>query len=315
MKKDKPIILNIRGIDWISLFFCLWMLVLITIGWNRVLDPLKHYFSYLSIITGILLLLWIEEYLKLYHSKEYCSNGLCRRFRPKTYRAVAFLRSYYPILFYLYFFESVSATNLVFFHDWLDPFFLNIDKAIWGYLPSMQWGRIYDNLWISEIMHGAYFCYYLMIFGLPIYFYIRHRKALDELIFVLSFVFYCCYFIYSWLPVIGGRYYPEAMQWTQELTGGVFTHIMAYIYIKSPHLGGAFPSSHVAIALVLSLMALRYQKVLGWVLLSITFLLSIATVYCHYHWFIDAVFGIITGLLGYQIGIKFYHKISENQNA
>lgn len=304
--------LKLKGIDKITLAFCLWMLLLIGVGWQRVDNPLHHFINYLSITAGILLLVWLTAFFQDFAQKE-CSNGVCRFARPRFYKLLAFIRSYYPILLYLYFFESVSATNRVFFQDWLDPFFLGIDKAIFGYLPSMVWGVKYNAVWLSEWLHFAYFSYYLMIGLLPVLFYLKKRKALNEMVFVLSAVFYFCYFIYSWLPVIGGRYFPEAMQWSVQKNGRLFTDIMASIYTWSPHLGGAFPSSHIAIALVLSLLAWEHFRKLGYVLLFVTFFLAIATVYCHYHWFIDAVFGVITGLLGFWLARGAYNKLSEEK--
>lgn len=315
MNDKNTLTIKLKGIDWITLFFCTWMLLLITIGWARIQNPMTHFISYLSIVTGILILIWATEFLNEFAQTENCHNGACRFARPRAYKLLVFIRSYYPILLYLYFFESVAVTNRIFFHEWLDPFFMNIDFSLFGYLPSMEWGLRYNALWIKEVLHFAYFCYYPMIVGLPILFYIRKRQALDEMVFVLSLVFYFCYFIYSWLPVIGARFIPLAMQWTELSDGGIFTALMAYIYIHSPHLGGAFPSSHVAIALVLSLMALRYFKVIGYVFLVISFFLAIATVYCHYHWFIDTVFGVITGLLGFWLAQKVYKQLSENKNG
>jgi membrane-associated phospholipid phosphatase len=313
MSNRTPVSLILKGIDQITLLFCTWMLALIGIGWNRVQEPLTHGITYLSIIAGVLVLVWLTAFLKEQSKPENCPNNVCRVVRPKLYAVLAFIRSYYPILLFLYFFESTSATNRVFFTDWLDPFFLSIDKAIWGYLPSLEWGIRYGAKWISEWLHFAYFSYYLMIGGLPILFYIKRRKALNELVFVLSLVFYFCYFIFSWLPVIGGRFYPQAMQWTVEMGGGLFSDLMAKIYTWSPHLGGAFPSSHIAIALVLSLQVFKYFKAVGSVCLFLTFFLSIATVYCHYHWFIDAVFGVLTGLLGYWAAQKIFKHLAENK--
>lgn len=310
----KTIRIQLKGIDIITLAFCGWMLLLIGLGWNRTQNPDRHFITYLSISAGLLGWIWLTTFFKEFSRPENCPSDACKVMRPKVYKVLQFIRSYYPILLYLYFFESVSATNRIFFRDWLDPFFLNIDKAIFGYLPSMVWGVKYNALWVKEWLHFAYFSYYLMIIGLPVLFYLKKRKALDEMVFVLSLVFYFCYFIYSWLPVIGGRYFPEAMQWTVQKSGGIFTNLMADIYIWSPHLGGAFPSSHIAVALVLSLLALKYFKPLGWALLFITFFLAIATVYCHYHWFIDAVFGVLTGIAGYWAAQKIFARLPENSH-
>jgi membrane-associated phospholipid phosphatase len=309
---DKVVIVKLKGIDWITLFFCTWMLVLIAIGWNRIHSPLSHFITYLSIITGILVLIWGTEFFKEFSKTENCHNGVCRLVRPRAFKLLLFIRSYYPVLLYLYFFESVAVTNRIFFHDWLDPFFMKIDFSIWGYQPSTVWGLKYSSYWLKELFHFAYFCYYPMIVGLPVLFYFKKRQALDEMVFVLSFVFYVCYFIFSWLPVIGGRFVPEAMLYTRQADAGIFTAIMAFIYSHSPHLGGAFPSSHIAVALTLSLMAFKYFRAVGYTFLFITFFLAIATVYCHYHWFIDAVCGIITGLGGFWLAQTVFKKITED---
>jgi len=309
--KQLNVTVKLKPIDWITLVFCLWMLLLISFGGNKVTHPMTHFISYLTIFTGILFFIWFTEFWKEFSKAENCPSDACKVVRPRIYKVFLFIRSYYPILLYLYFFESVSATNRVFFSDWLDPFFLKIDYRIFGYLPSLEWSFRYGNIWLKEWLYFSYFSYYLMIIGLPVLVFLKRRKALDEVVFVLSLVFYFCYFIYSWLPVIGGRFIPEAMQWTKQADGGVFTSIMAYIYIHTPHLGGAFPSSHIAIALVLSMLGVKFFRLIGIIMLIVTFFLAIATVYCHYHWFIDAVFGIITGLLGYWVAQTVFKRFSE----
>ena len=309
--KQNTVLVRLKPVDWITLGFCLWMLILITFGWNSVRHPLQHFIIYLTISAGVMALIWVTELMQELSKPENCPNDICKKVRPKVHKVLEFFRSYYPVILYTYFFESITATNNVFFKDWLDPFFQRIDLVMFGYLPSMEWGIRYSNIWLREWMYFSYFSYYLMIIGLPVLFYIRLRKALDEVIFVLSFVFYSCYFIFSWLPVIGGRFIPLAMDWTKQSGGGVFSSIMAFIYTHSPHLGGAFPSSHVAIALVLSMLAVKYFRILGYVMLFITFFLTLSTVYCHYHWFIDSVFGILTGLVGYWLAQKVYRRFSE----
>lgn len=306
------VVVKLKPIDWITLAFCLWMLLLITFGWNRVVNPLTHFITYLSITTGLLTHIWFVAFMKEMAKPENCPQDICKIIRPKVYKVLAFIRTYYPILLYGYFYISVSATNKVFFPDWLDPFFQRIDLLIFGYLPSLEWGLTYTNIWLREWLYFSYFAYYLMIIGLPLLFYLKHREAMDEVVFVLSFVFFFCYFVYSWLPVVGGRYIPLAHELTKQSQGGPFTWVMALIYTKSPHWGGAFPSSHIAIALVLSLLALKYFRKLGYAFLFVSFFLAIATVYCHYHWFIDTVFGILTGLLGYFVAQKVFKKFSEN---
>lgn len=277
------------AIDKITVAFCCWILAYMLLGLamgRKVVEPQMHLPAYLSILTLVFLMAWAEKQLA---RKEY----------PTFTKVLRFLRSIYPVLFFGYFYTSGYAVNRILFGDWQDPFFLRIDEQIFGYLPSLVWGQKYGQWLLQELFHLAYFCYYPMIVGLPVYLYFKNKRGFEELIFALTFVFYLCYFIYSLLPVIGGRYIPEAMALTKVYHAGPFTHIMALIYNYTRHLGGAFPSSHIGITLVLTIAGLRYVRPWGYLFCVIAFFLTIATVFCHYHWFIDAVGGVFIGILGY----------------
>jgi len=292
----------LSAIDLITLIFCGWILLYMCFGITRSPEVIKHIPVYLAIFVGVLFLAWLQKQPGWSYDPQNPSN---------RYQILSFFRGLYPVLLFGYFYTSGHAFNRIIFRDWLDPFFMGIDQFIFGYLPSLVWGKLYSHWAIQELFHFAYFCYYPMIAGIPIYLYFTQKDAFREVIFNLTFVFYCCYTIYSVLPVIGGRFLPEAMALTKTYRGGPFTHIMVFIYRTSNHLGGAFPSSHIAIAIVLTISALKYIRPLGYICTVITFFLSLATVYCHYHWFIDAVFGILTGIAGYYLANWTYYYLRE----
>lgn len=288
----------LSAVDIITLIYCGWMSVYLLLGLalRRAVDGGKHFAIHLSIITLVLLL-------------AYFHRELDKAAKPRLEKLLSFVRGLYPVAFFGYFFTSGYCCNRILFTDWQDPFFRGIDQWLFGYLPSMVWGVKYSSFFTDELFHFAYFAYYPMIGGLPLYLYFKKQDAFKELIFSLTFVFYLCYFVYSLLPVVGGRFIPEAMEFTKTYHSGVFTHIMVFIYRNSHHLGGAFPSSHVAIALVLTMAALRHARKAGYVFVVISVFLSIATVYCHYHWFIDAVFGLFTGIGAYFLSLWVYRKL------
>ncbi len=287
-------------LDFITLGYCFWVILLMGAGWFRAHSPQTHLPVYVSIISGILLLAWFEGFSRIKWGETSWMS-----------RILHFVRSVYPIGLFGYFFISLHVFNRIIFTDYLDLFFMRMDHALFGYLPSMRWGMVLDQAWIQEIMSFAYFCYYPMIAGLPVYFYFRDRKVFDKLIFTVTFSFYVCYFLFALLPVVGGRYLPEAHALTMENRGWIFGWIMATIYRTSDHWGGAFPSSHVIIALILSFSALQRLKRLGVILLMICVFLSIATVFLHYHWFIDMVAGVLIAPLLYWFAGLIYHKLPE----
>lgn len=276
-----------RPIDVITIFYILFNLVFMLFGWGKVIRPHVHFPIFAGIGIIIFLLTYVNE------------NS------PKILRI---FRDWYPLGLFVYFFETTSNLNQVIFPNFLDPFFQGIDKAIFGYQPALVWGKTLDNYFFQELLHFAYFAYYLIPL-LFVFFYIKDRKLFHKFAYAISFVFYVCYITYIFLPVIGGRWW-EIREGAEKLTTamryGPFTKIMALIYRGTTHQGGAFPSSHVAVAVVANFMAYLFNKKLGWIFLPITILLAIATVYCHYHYFIDTIFGLLYGVVFYAISIKTY---------
>jgi hypothetical protein len=185
------------------------------IGHPRVIDLGTHFPSYMSVFAGVMLTAWLQ---KLWEGRE-----------GWFYSAFRLLRSMYPVLLFGYFYSSNYAFNRVLVPNWQDPFFYKIDEAIFGYLPSLVWGQKYSHWAVSELFHLAYFCYYPMIFGLPLYLYLKNRNAFAELIFAVTFTFYLSYFIYSLLPTIGGRYFPEALELTKVYRAGPSPHHGLYL--------------------------------------------------------------------------------------
>lgn len=292
----------LSAIDKITLAYCAWIVIYMTIGIfsGRAEKPEIYLPGHLGIAGLVLLLAWIERKADF--------SG-----KPKLLQVLRFVRSIYPIIFFDYFYTSLSSVSRIVFPNWLDPWFMELDRKIFGYFPSLEWGQRFNHWFTQEFFHFAYFCYYPMIGGLPLYLYLKNKPAFREVIFNLTFVFYACYVFYSLIPVVGGRILSKGYELSQAYRGGLFTHIMAYIYNSSSHWGGAFPSSHVAIAIVLTIAALKFTRKWGYVFCVITFFLSIATVYCHYHWFVDVLAGIITGVSGYFAGNWLRNKLQRDQ--
>ena len=71
-----------------------------------------------------------------------------------------------------------------------------------------------------------------------------------------------------------------------------FTH---FLVEAGSSRGAEFPSSHVAVAMVQSLMALRWQPRVGVVAAVCTILLSIAVVFAGYHYAVDVLAGALLG--------------------
>lgn len=114
-----------------------------------------------------------------------------------------FLRHFYPVLLYTWFFCETGWLNRMFFRDYLDPMVIRWDQALFGFQPSVWFMQKLPCLAVSEVLYAAYFSYYVMIVGVGVTLFLRNRQQFFHYVSVVSFVFYVCYLLYLFLPVIG----------------------------------------------------------------------------------------------------------------
>ena len=91
----------------------------------------------------------------------------------------------------------------MFVSSYLDPFFIRLEGALFGYQPSLTFMTAVPYRSVSELFYGAYFSYYLMISGVGVALFIRQRQQFLRYLSVLCFLFYACYLCYIILPEIG----------------------------------------------------------------------------------------------------------------
>lgn len=283
--------------DLITFIYCLVNIFYILFGYNSLDNSLSLLISFINISVLLIISAFLDNEFNLVNPK-------------KAGKIFRFIHLWYAPIMYGFFFEATSKVNRIIFSSFLDPIFQHFDFKLFSYQPAIVWGTAWDFPVLQEILHFSYFSYYLMILGVPLYLYLKSDlKHFKQAIFNISFVFYSCYIIYMFLPVIGGRALEGAYDLTIQYRYGLFTHIMAFIYRNSAHLGGAFPSSHVAVALTITLIAFKHLKYMKYILPIVAFLLTISTVYCHYHYFVDALAGIFYGSIMFFLSEKIYKRL------
>ena len=245
--------------------------------------------------------------------------------KDRSSKPLDLLRHYYPILLYTAFFCETSHLNRMFFNDYLDPMFIRWDQALFGCQPGVVFMRKLPWLMASELFYAAYFSYYLMIGGTGLALLLRNRQQFLHFVSVVSFVFYICYLIYIFVPVIGPQVLigevppdcvlPDALQGLviqnaspDVVKSGPFFQLMAWIYQVFESPGAAFPSSHVAVALCTVCFSFRYLRRVRYYHLGLAVMLCLATVYCHYHYGVDVLGGVIAAAILVPAGNALYWK-------
>lgn len=219
-----------------------------------------------------------------------------------------FLRYAYPaLLLGLIHYESGILSPLV-TEGYFDSLFIDLDRFLFGADLYTWLAPNIGGPLISEIMNGAYFSFYLMILGILLGTYILKRQHTGEMIFAFIVCMYTQYFFFILFPVIGPTH------WRAEIFTGQEGLISAFVYSlieNGDSAGGAFPSSHCAGAFLLNWYAWRiFGKRIGLILVPVTVLLFISSVYLAMHYLIDSVVGILVGWLFAVYGSTLYRRLS-----
>ena len=226
-----------------------------------------------------------------------------RNMRSLTLRILSL---WYPLFFYPFLYYQTGLLNRIVVPQFLDDFFMNLDVMIFGEFPGFFLQRAFGNAFFEEFFHFFYFSYYLIIPLTGILLYRKNEKLFERFVFQLSSLFCVCYLIYLFLPVEG----PIALRDGDYHHDGLFRAIVDFIYAKGENPGAAFPSSHVAVTLLVAWWGSKHfgrMKIFYW--LTCLFL-SIATVYCMFHYAVDVMGGLFLGALA----ILIFHWIDRNSN-
>jgi membrane-associated phospholipid phosphatase len=117
------------------------------------------------------------------------------------------------------------------------------------------------------------------------------RDAARRTIFAVMVTFYICYVVFLFFPVAGPRY---AFDVAHNAATSVFpARATQWLLDLGDSWGAAFPSSHVAAAVVAAVCALRYWRALGLLLTPLTLGLVLSVVYGQFHYAVDAVAGLL----------------------
>lgn len=247
--------------------------------------------------------------------------------RPRN-RLLDFLRHFYPVLLYAWLYRETGLLNQMVYRGYLDAAFYRLDERLFGFAPSFAFMAALPGRWVSELFYAAYFSYYLMISGVGLALFFRQRTQFYHYISVTSFVFYACYLIYIFLPVVGPRiYYPQLShlelsaadmpavvpEFPATVQAGLFYRLMEVIYEHFESPGAAFPSSHVAIAIVTVYFSFLYLRAIRWPHLGMATLLCLATVYCRYHFAVDVIAGGVMAALTLPLGNWLYARYGQSR--
>lgn len=205
-----------------------------------------------------------------------------------------FVGECYPLLICPLLYTAVGLLNQAAAggHDGL---ILRYEEAAFSTQPSLSWIRSQPWPWLSALMHTAYLAKYPMLVVAPLALWLSGRRFEARSVLLLVMVsFYSCYAFFLVFPVAGPRFlFPLPVNAATLTPTAVLAH---RILDAGSAWGTAFPSSHVAVALVASVSTCSFWPKLGAPLVAVAAVLAPATVYCQFHYGLDALAGLLVGI-------------------
>lgn len=214
----------------------------------------------------------------------------------------------YPLPVFILLYRQSEALNRAFFAEPLDPAFFALEARLFGFQPSLAFAERFPATALAEVFYAAYFAFYPLILGFGAWAIARDREDGRRFLGTVATVFYACYGCFLMFPVVGPRILDLGGLSPQVLAGlgltgvtpmppttqaGPFARLMSVIYEVFEGAGGAFPSSHVAVACLVLREAFVRRLALRWFLAVPVALLCLATVYGRYHYACDVVAGLL----------------------
>lgn len=279
--------------EWVALAYLAASSALIAMFAENLAHPLRLFAVQTLVATAILALCRIEA-----RAAEQA------RWRGKTAASKfwRFWRHWYPHLFFLFCFEELEKLVHLVTPGWQDAKLISFDQWLTGVNPSL-WLERFAQPALNEFMQFAYFTYFLFLLILCGILYYRREWESYWSVMTYSAVGYAFGYIVSVLFPVQSPWFTFAGMWHGNLTGGPFTALINFIEKCGRVHGAAFPSQHVAGAVAALWGAWRHRRWLFWIFLPCFVCMCVSTVYVRNHYVADVLGGMVTGTLGYAIGI------------
>ena len=278
------------------------------------------FFGYLAIVVLLLVVLGVgmgrheQPWAMIGFHLGMGMAGLGARALPRFWKhpVARFLRWWYPAILVLLCFTAVGWIIHLIHDDFLDPIFLQAERRILGTLWTPLFQQ-HARPWLTELMYLFYFSYYFYLPVIGLVLYLRGRgsgspypcAAFREFLFAATFAFWICYLHFLLTPVAGPVFYAGYPAPVLSPPGGPITVIERWLFERGAIIGGAFPSSHVVVAFVSALHAVRH-RVMPRLFIPLTIGLAISTMYHGYHYAVDVIWAMVVAVIVYQLAARWF---------
>jgi len=284
--------LNLRLMDINSIGY-LGLIGFLLIFFHKTVDN-WIFFTLLHVVIILTILEFIRAYNKKSHNK-----------------VLIIIRMFYPIVLILFGWSEIDYLARMFFGAyWSTAHIIQLEKLIFGVYPTI-WVQKFLHPWLDELMNIFYDGYYLFMPLVGVTLFLKRKyKEIFAAFAIGTAVHFSNFILFYFFPTLGPQEMFTELQ-NLKFTGYIFAELTRILQASGSVRGGTFPSSHVSAAFAWALIALRYERKLGYILLPMSFGVGIATVYLGYHYALDPICGYIWALIVFPVALKIMKKRGE----
>ena len=302
-KIDKKPIKGLLVVEWIALGYLAFTLIVMGVLWDKLQNTE-------TMISGRIEFVAVTMAMWLVYRLVPCKVTMFLRILVQ----MAFLSWWYPDTYEM----NRALTNL-------DHLFAGWEQSLFGCQPSLLFSQWMPWGWFSELMCLGYISYFPLMLIVYLYYFFQRYHEFQLAAFTILGSFFAYYVVFVLLPVTGPQFYylavgtekiasgvfPQLGDWflthSERMTApgwtdGFFYHLLDLTHDAGERPTAAFPSSHVGITTVVMLLAIRtHSRRLIFTILPFFILMCLSTVYIYAHYAIDAIAGLVTGVLLYAL--------------
>lgn len=251
-----------------------------------------------NLLPRFLVFLWIISWLLL--------ND---KLNKKAWR---FINMAFPLaILGLFYYETQFLNQFLF--SFRDPYLAEWEFRLFGFQPSVAFSKYYHSIWMVEIMSFAYLSYFLMIPGFCLYLFFKNSLKLESSVFLIVTSFLIFYLFFLIFPASGPQFY-FYNDYQQLPEGGIIKSLLRLIQSLGEGPTAAFPSSHVAISLIILWLSFKYARPVFFIALPVSILLCFSAVYIKAHYVIDVLAAFVAVPLVFKLSDNLWQNLKNISN-
>jgi membrane-associated phospholipid phosphatase len=216
----------------------------------------------------------------------------------------------YPVPLFAFLYTEVGYLDrLLHPGAFFDADIQHIETLVFGGFPSSDLHQRLSSRVLGEYLHVGYGSYYFLAPALVLALWFKGRRyEFDTAIATISLAFFVSFLIFILYPVAGP--YHTLPRPPVESLGFVMPEAVRYVIDRGSSIGAAFPSSHVAVAVTVWIMAIRFHGGLSIVYAFLVPALAVGAVYGGFHYATDIVAGALLGVGVGTVGFALTRSVS-----